>query len=79
MRNLTIVPAHTKPRMQHRVARPAVRPKTYTVEEAASLLGISRSHAYACVKTGELPSLRLRRRIVVPVHALDAMLEHEVG
>jgi excisionase family DNA binding protein len=48
--------------------------RTYTVEEAALLLGISRSTAYECVKSGEIPSLRLRRRIVVPTHAIESIL-----
>ena len=33
--------------------------RTYTVEEAAQILGISRSLAYECVKNGEIASLRL--------------------
>lgn len=49
--------------------------RTYTVDEAASLLGISRSTAYECVRTGELPSLRFRRRIVIPAHALEQLIE----
>ena len=48
--------------------------RTYTVEEAAEILGISRSTAYECVKSGEIPSLKLRRRVVVPVAALEALL-----
>jgi len=60
---------------RRRHARPDRR--TYTVVEAAGLLGISRSHAYNCVKSGELPSLRLRRRIVVPAHAIAALLDAE--
>ena len=47
---------------------------TVTVEEAAGMLGISRGLAYELVRRGELPSLRLGRRIVVPVRALDVML-----
>jgi excisionase family DNA binding protein len=54
--------------------RSAMPRRTYNVEEAADILGISRSHAYECVRSGEIPSLRLRRRIVVPAHALDALL-----
>lgn len=50
---------------------------TLTVEEAARLLGISRSLAYELVRDGEIPSLRLRRRIVVPRRAIDAMLRGE--
>ena len=48
---------------------------TMKVEEAATLLGISRALAYELVARGELPSLRLGRRIVVPRRALEAMVE----
>lgn len=47
--------------------------RTYTVEEAAAILGISRTTAYECVKSGELPSLRFRRRIVIPAHVIESM------
>ena len=47
---------------------------TYTVEEAASMLGISISCAYDCIKRGQLPALRLGRRIVIPTGALDDLL-----
>ena len=47
---------------------------THSVTEAATILGISRTTAYECVRTGELPSLRLRGRIVVPIVALEAMI-----
>ena len=40
---------------------------TLTVEQAAQLLGIGRSTAYELVHGGDIPSLRLGRRIVVPV------------
>jgi len=40
---------------------------TISVEEAAPILGISRGAAYQAAKTGELPTLRIGRRIVVPV------------
>ena len=48
--------------------------KTLTVTEAAAWLGISRQTAYQEVRTGTIPSIRLGRRIIVPVHALEAML-----
>ena len=47
---------------------------TYTVEEAANVLGISVSCAYECVKRGQLPSIRLGRRIVIPVAAIYTLL-----
>ena len=48
--------------------------RTYSVEEAAAILGISRTTAYECVKSKELPALRLRGRIVVPAVALESLL-----
>jgi excisionase family DNA binding protein len=45
-----------------------------SVPEAARLLGISRTHAYELVTRGELTHVRLGRRIVVPKHAIDALL-----
>jgi excisionase family DNA binding protein len=46
----------------------------WSVEEAGRLLGISRAHAYELVARGDLPHLRLGRRIVVPKRALDELL-----
>ena len=46
----------------------------WTVEETAALLGISRAHAYELVARGELPHLRLGRRLVVPKHAIEVLL-----
>ena len=51
------------------------RSLSLTVTEAAEVLGISRTLAYALVARGELPSLRMGRRIVVPKRALEALLE----
>ena len=44
-----------------------------SVTEAAALLGISRALAYELVARGELPSIRLGRRLVVPKVALLEM------
>jgi len=48
---------------------------TLTVEEAATLLGISRAFAYEAVTRGEIPSIRIGRRILVPKTALSRLLE----
>lgn len=40
---------------------------TITVPEAGQLLNIGRDAAYAAAERGELPVLRLGRRLVVPV------------
>ncbi len=47
---------------------------TLTVEEAGQLLGLSRSSAYRAAARGELPTLRLGRRLIVPTGRLLAML-----
>lgn len=49
-------------------------PLTVTVEEAAKLLGIGRSTAYELIHTGDIPSLRLGRRLVVPVSQIATRL-----
>ncbi|WP_298347155.1 helix-turn-helix domain-containing protein [Ferrimicrobium sp.] len=57
---------------------PRVRPLfrlTVTVEEAAVVLGISRATAYDAVNRGEIPCIRIGRRILVPVVALNRLLE----
>lgn len=45
-----------------------------TVEEAAHVCGIGRTSAYEAVRRGQLPSLRLGRRIFIPVQALRSLL-----
>jgi len=50
-------------------------PATMTVTQTATVLGISRSSAYECVRRGVIPSLRLGRRIVVPTTAIEALLD----
>ena len=54
---------------------PAPARRTYSVDEAAAILGISRNTAYQCVKTKELPSLCFRGRIVISAAVIDALLE----
>ena len=39
---------------------------TLTVEEAAALLGLSRGSAYEAVRRGDIPTIRLGRRILAP-------------
>ena len=50
---------------------------TMTVEEAAAVLGISRTTAYECVRRGELRAVRLGRRLVVPRLVVDQLLAGE--
>ena len=54
--------------------RSAEHSLTLTVEEAAALIGVARSTAYELVATDELPTVRLRRRILVPAASLADLL-----
>jgi excisionase family DNA binding protein len=55
------------------------REPTVDVERAGRLLGISRGSAYEAVRRGEIPSIKLGHRVVVPTASLLAMLGVEVG
>lgn len=47
---------------------------TCSVTQAAAILGIGRSTAFAAAKDGSLPVLRVRNRLLVPTRKLLAML-----
>ena len=53
--------------------------KTYTVEEAAHLLGLGRNATYEAAKSGAIPTIRIGKRILVPKAALDRMLSGELA
>ena len=48
---------------------------TLTVVEAAAVLGIGRNAAYAAAKAGQIPTIRIGKRILVPRAGLDRLLE----
>lgn len=47
---------------------------TCTVEQAAKLLEVGRSTAYAAARDGSLPTIRVSRRLLVPAAALRRLL-----
>lgn len=49
-------------------------PLSLSVKAAARILGLSWASAYEAVRTGQIPSLRFGKRIVVPCAALNRML-----
>lgn len=53
-----------------------IEKQVLTVEEAGKVLGISRPTAYKRVKEGKIPVIRLGRRLIVPILALNRMLEN---
>jgi hypothetical protein len=50
---------------------------TVTVPEASGVLGLSPWVGYQAAQRGEIPTLRIGRRLVVPVPALLRMLDGE--
>jgi excisionase family DNA binding protein len=49
-------------------------PKTQTIDEAAKVLGIGRNQAYAAAKRGEIPTIRIGKRILVLREPLKRLL-----
>lgn len=49
----------------------------FSVEEVRQRLGISRNLMYEAIRTGQIPSIRIGRRILVPRAALQRMLEKD--
>lgn len=52
---------------------------TISVEQAAAIFGIGRNAAYEAVRRGEIPSVRLGGRILVPTAAIRKMLYVDGG
>lgn len=49
-------------------------PPTLTVAVAAEMLGVSRDSAYAAIQKGEIPSISVGRRKVIPTAAFLKLL-----
>ena len=52
-----------------------IQRRTLTIEEAAKGLGISKASAYEAARTGELPTIKIGKRILVPLVALERKLQ----
>ena len=53
-------------------------PLTVSIPEAAQALGIGRNSAYEAAARGEIPTVRIGARLLVPTRALDALLDGAV-
>jgi excisionase family DNA binding protein len=51
-----------------------VQRRTYTVEEVATILGIGRNTAYEVCRNGEIPTIRVGGRILIPRDAIEELL-----
>ena len=47
---------------------------SFTVDEAGEILGLSRWSAYQAAGRGEIPTVRVGHRLIVPRHSLEKML-----
>lgn len=47
---------------------------TYSVPEAGALIGVGRNQAYEAAKAGQLPTIKIGNRILVPRAALNELL-----
>ena len=52
---------------------------TCSVEEMAMALQLSRNSAYKAVRSGEVRSIRIGKRVLVPTAAIRQLLEGETG
>lgn len=52
-----------------------LRRRTVTVTEFAAIVGVSRSLAYQLVTEGRIHAVKVNRRIVIPLSAIDRFLE----
>ena len=50
---------------------------TMTIPEAAEKLGVSRNLAYDAAKRGDIPTIKIGNRILVPIAAFERLLANE--
>lgn len=51
-------------------------PYLLTISEVAWLLGVDTDHISRAIRVGTLPTVRRRRRLLVPANALDHLADH---
>jgi excisionase family DNA binding protein len=49
--------------------------RTYTIDEAAALLGIGRNSAYEAARRGDIPTILVGKRKLVPRARFDKLLD----
>lgn len=48
--------------------------QTLTIDEAATVLRVSRALVYKAAKAGQIPTIMLGKRILIPTAALETLL-----
>ena len=59
-----------------RRTRTVSAPKVFTVCEVAKILRLGKMSVYEAVSRGEIPYIRIGRRILIPRNALERMLDN---
>src|SRR5689334_19982986 len=59
-----------------RAATSATGPTMFTVCEVAKILRLGKISVYQAIEKGEIPYLRIGRRILIPRYALERLLEN---
>lgn len=52
---------------------------TVTVDEMAKIVGVSRPTAYELIHKEGFPTVRIGRRVVIPIDSLKRWLEEQAG
>lgn len=47
---------------------------TISIPEAAKVLGVGRTAAYEAARSGQIPAIRIGKRLLVPISALERLL-----
>ena len=56
-----------------------IKRKTYSITEAAKVLGISKPKMYQVCQSESFPAVRLGSRIVIPIDLFDRWLAKQAG
>lgn len=53
--------------------------RVLSVEEAGRLLGLGKSASYQAIARNEIPHIRIGRRIIVPLEALERLFKYGIN
>lgn len=53
--------------------------RTYTIEQCAQVLGIGRNTAYAAAQNGQIPTIKIGKRLLIPKASLELMLDDNLN
>ncbi|HHV63232.1 MAG TPA: helix-turn-helix domain-containing protein [Firmicutes bacterium] len=56
-----------------------LKPLAYSPEELVQVLGLGRTKIYEAIRAGKLKAVRIGRRIVIPIEAVEEFLRASQG